>query len=130
MMPQNMLHLHDTGGISLRAIMRLSEGVADTTTDYGFLGLARPGGGLTDLALSSLSRGDDLILHDHQDGDIIITNFSSVSTTHAFGTAIRFATTGDTLGDRPLIATNHDLERMTILGNGMLESIFRQTRRD
>jgi hypothetical protein len=94
------------------AIIRLTNDTSSVI--YGIFGLmpfAYP-------YYSSLSTGEDLILHQNQSGDIIVTNYSIQPPTHGSGTAIRFATTGDT-NVRPLTArVNHDLERMTIMGNG------------
>ncbi len=114
--PQNALHIHynpsDTG--TRPAMLRLSEGDSANMQYFGLLGLM-PLGTTT---YSSLSTGDDLILHEHQGGDIIITNFSTPTAAFAHGTAIRLATTSDS-AHRPLLPlTPHDLERMTITGNG------------
>jgi hypothetical protein len=94
-------------------VLRLSQGSGTNSIDFGILGLMLP----MDLTYSSLvDSSRDLILHEHYDGDIIITNFTGVA--RPYGGAIRLATTGDT-NLRPLIErTHHDLERMTILGNG------------
>ncbi len=112
----NWLHIHYNPAdlLSDTAIIRLSEGAATSSNDFGILGLM-PSPTTT---YSSLSTGDDLILHQHQDGDIIITNYSVQPLSHGLGTAIRFATTGDTLARPTLIPDKHDLERLTIMGNG------------
>jgi hypothetical protein len=117
--PQNALHIHynSADGFSKQAILRLSEGTYDTTEDYGILGLM-PGLGGPDTLFSSVSRGDDQIMHEHQDGDIIITNWSPWSTSHQVGGAIRFSTTGDTMKRSVPSPGHHDLERLTINGNG------------
>jgi hypothetical protein len=72
-----------------------------------------------DTDYSSLSRGDDLILHEHSQGDLILTNWQSTSLSHPYG-AIRFATT-PAMFDLPLISPPlHDLERLTIMPNGCI----------
>ena len=119
--PVNALHIHynsmDTNW--KYAMIRLSEGTSTGSKDNGLLGLMPPPGLSPDTDFSTLSRGSDLILHDHEDGDIIITNYTTVNPTRAWGTAIRFATTGDTIKDRPFPGPgHHDLERLTIMGNG------------
>jgi hypothetical protein len=99
---------------TLPAMIRLSEGDSTNMQTFGLLGLM-PTGTTT---YSSLSTGDDLILHEHQGGDIIITNYSTINAAFANGTAIRLATTSDS-AHRPLTPpTPHDLERMTIDHNG------------
>ena len=105
---------NSTDGHSDTAIIRLSEGDSTTFHDFGILGLMD----FPDVGYSSLSSGNDLILHQHQDGDIIITNYSRPNASHAFGTSIRFATTGDTTTHSIPLPSAHDLERMTIMGNG------------
>jgi hypothetical protein len=109
--PKNALTLSFNSDIDT-AIIRLTNDTSSVI--YGIFGLmpfAYP-------YYSSLSTGEDLILHQNQSGDIIVTNYSIQPPTHGSGTAIRFATTGDT-NVRPLTArVNHDLERMTIMGNG------------
>jgi len=107
--PLNALHIHNdptndptNDPHTQPAMIRLSEGTSTATNDFGLLGLMPT----ADTMFSSLSRGNDLILHDHQDGDIIITNFSPREVTHTVGGAIRFATTGDTLA-RPTIGPGH-----------------------
>ncbi len=115
--PLNALHIHFDPAHSDTAILRLSEGSGTNTNDFGILGLM-PGLGHIDTLFSSLSRGNDLILHDHYDGDIIITNCSPWSASHQVGGAIRFATTGDTLKWPTPSPGHHDLERLTINGNG------------
>jgi hypothetical protein len=114
---QNALQIHynSTDGYSKPPILRLSVGTYDTTGDYGILGLMPT---LTDMMYSSLSRSYDLILHDHQDGDIIVTNLSRRSATHQLGGAIRFATAGDSLPQPIPLPGDIDLERLTINGNG------------
>lgn len=72
----------------------------------------------TDTDYSSLSRGDDLILNDHQDGDIIISNFTRRDVTHNLGGAIRFSTTGDTLKRSNPQPGHHDVERLTVMPDG------------
>jgi hypothetical protein len=96
-------------------MIRLSEGDSANMQYYGLLGLM-PMGTTT---YSSLSTSDDLILHDNQGGDIIITNYStSPVAAFAHGTAIRLATSGN-LTQRPATPSlPHDLERLTINGNG------------
>ncbi len=118
--PLNALQIHydPSNPATLQAIIRLSEGSNTGDSDYGMLGLMPTPGAHPDTMFSSLSRGNDLILHDHQDGDIIITNFTTPRVAREYGTAIRFATTGDTLA-RPFPSPgHHDLERLTIMGNG------------
>jgi hypothetical protein len=116
--PLNALHIHFDPAHSDTAILRLSEGTGTNSIDFGILGLMQESLGHTDNMFSSLSTGDDLILHQHQDGDIIITNYSVQPLSHGLGTAIRFATTGDTLARPTLLPDKHDLERLTIMGNG------------
>ncbi len=115
--PENALHIHHDptySSLTEEPILRLSEGSTTTTTDFGILGLMVH----SDTTYSSLSSGDDLILHEHLDGDIIITNCSTPPLAFAHGTAIRFATTGDTTLRPTSALGHHDLERMTIFGNG------------
>ncbi len=115
---KNALHIHfnPSDMNSDTAMIRFSEGSSTSSVDFGLLGLMYY---YPDTMFSSLSRGDDLILHDHQDGDIIITNFSHQAPSHTLGGAIRFSTTGDTLARPAIIPNNrYDLERETILGNG------------
>ncbi len=120
--PQNALQIHHnpTNGFTLPAMVRLSDGAADTTVVFGLLGLMPSLGDTTfsSTTFSSLSRGYDLILHDHQDGDIIITNFSHRVLTHILGGAIRFATTPDTTSLPIPPPVGPDLEHETILKNG------------
>ena len=116
--PQNALHIHYDPSLfpnpTLPAMMRLSEGDSTNMQTFGLLGLM-PTGTTT---YSSLSTGGDLILHEHQGGDIIITNYSTINAAFANGTAIRLATTSDS-AHRPLFPPMpHDLERQTIDRNG------------
>lgn len=109
---QNALQLNFTSSNNDSAILRLSNS-APTSIVYGILGLM-PAACPT---YSSLSTGEDLIIHEHSQGDIILTNYQSTSLSHPFG-AIRFATTPGT-SNLPLITPPpHDVERMSILPNG------------
>jgi hypothetical protein len=110
--PQNALHIHHDSGVSVtkQAIIRLSEGSGTTVQTFGILGLL-PRNTTT---WSSLSQNFDLIMHEHQSGDLILTNWSHNNS----GGAIRLATTGDTTKRPSSLAAAHDLERITILGNG------------
>ena len=125
--PQNALQInYDTATIptpspTLEAIIRLSNanGAGTLTNTFGILGLMPPT--LND-TFSTLSKAQDLILHENQGGDIILTNFwPAGAVTHRTGGSIRFATAGDTsYGHRPSDTTlwRKDYERMTIQGNG------------
>jgi hypothetical protein len=117
--PQNALQIHhDPSNLfTWPAMIRLSDGASDSINDFGMLGLMPDVSGI-DTPFSSLSRGYDLILHEHLEGDIIITNFSRRTPTHLLGGAIRFATSSDT-NDLPIPPPgHHDLERLTINQNG------------
>jgi hypothetical protein len=109
--PKNALHLNfSSNGHNDTAIIRLSN---DTTSSvYGILGLMP----YTYPYYSSISKGEDLILHEHSQGDLILTNFQSYSASHPYG-AIRMATT-PSAGSLPAGAVVQDYERMTILPNG------------
>jgi hypothetical protein len=111
--PANALHLNFTNnGHNDTAFIRLSN-YAATSSVYGILGLMPS----SYPYYSSLSTGEDLILHEHSQGDIILTNYQSTSLSHPYG-AIRFATTPGAF-DLPLISPPpHDIERMTIMPNG------------
>ncbi len=114
----NALHIHyDPTHTTLPAMIRLSEGDTTAAVDFGLLGLM-PTLYDTTSYTSSLTRGYDLILHDQQDGDIIITNFSHRVLTHILGGAIRFATTPDTTSLPIPPPVGPDLEHETILKNG------------
>lgn len=117
--PQNALQIHhDPARLStLLAMIRLSDGSNDSLSNFGLLGLM-PDILAIDTPFSSLSTGYDLILHEHENGDIIITNYTGTPLSHILGGAIRFATTGDTILRSSTSAGHHDLERMTIMDNG------------
>jgi hypothetical protein len=115
---QNALQIHYDASLfpnpTMPAMIRLSEGDSTTMQYYGLLGLMD----FPDNNYSSLSSGRDLILHEHQGGDIIITNYSTLDPAFAHGTAIRFATTPDSL-HKPLGPPFYtDVERETINSNG------------
>ncbi len=108
--PENALHLNFSGSDS--AIIRLSN-YAPSSIVYGIIGLMPD----TCKIYSSLSTGEDLIIHEHSQGDLILTNWQSTSLSHPYG-AIRFATTPDS-SELPLVAPPlHDVERMAIVPNG------------
>ncbi|MFI5201157.1 MAG: hypothetical protein ACHQNE_02065 [Candidatus Kapaibacterium sp.] len=109
----NALHIHyDPSDTSTRApIIRLSEGSSTSNPLFGILELTPTA---HDTTFTSIANQRDLILHENLEGDLILTNWSPDTVTGA----IRFATTGDT-NARPIPGPgHHDLERMTILGNG------------
>ena len=95
------------------AIIRLTNDTSSTV--FAILGLMPPLTPYTNY--SSISTGQDLIIHEHSQGDIILTNYQSTSLSHPYG-AIRFATTPSP-SSLPLIAPPpHDVERLTINPNG------------
>jgi hypothetical protein len=120
--PLNALHIHydptnHPAPSTMPAILRLSEGTATTASTFGILGLIDDTTH-TYSSLSTVTLAYDLVLHEHDKGDIIITNFSRTgAVAYASKGAIRFATTGDTLL-RSVPPGPHDLERMTIMDNG------------
>src|SRR5262249_6114615 len=98
------------------AYLRLSNGTSTTSDVFGFLGLMPIAATTT---YSSLSRGQDLVLHQNRLGDVIVTNWwPAQPLSHATGGSIRFATAGDTtkIGDTSAFFS-HDYERLTILGS-------------
>jgi hypothetical protein len=112
--PQNALQIHydSTKSQTKEPIIRLSDGTGTSTSIFGILGLMHSSGPL----YSNLSRGKDLILHEHRYGDLILTNWYP----GADAGAIRMSTMGDT-DARPVTLTHsNDLERLTILRNGNL----------
>ena len=118
--PQNALQIHydPARSLTMPAMLRLSDGDSTNSNIFGLLGLMPPAG---TTAYSSLSRGDDLILHEHSRGDLILTNLNTGEWSMLPG-AIRLATTPvDTTlpAPGPLVPpANTDLERVTILSNG------------
>jgi len=114
--PQNALQIHyNSSDIhAMKPILRLSQGDSTTSGVFGILGLMPAP---YDITYSSLSKGQDLILHEHSQGDLILTNFNPGTLAHPSG-AIRIATTPDA-GHLPFPAIGYrDLERVTILPNG------------
>jgi hypothetical protein len=115
--PLSALHINnDYSTLStLEAIIRLSNGGALPSDTFAILGLMPPG---LDRSYSSLSRGQDLILHENTCGDIIITNYWPFSSpTHETGGSIRFATAGYTVGSPLPVDSSRwrkDYERLTI----------------
>jgi len=109
--PANALHLNfSSSGHNDTAFIRLSD---SSSSVYAILGLTP----YSYPYYSSLSQGEDLIIHEHSQGDIILSNFQSSSLSHLYG-AIRMATSpGSYLLPIPA-PTAHDLERQTILPNG------------
>ena len=109
----NAFHIHYNPSDTIHsrpAIIRLSEGPNPSSGLFGILGLMPN----RDTTFTSLANHEDLVLHEHAGGDIIITNWSADTATGS----IRFGTTGN-LNLRPTTASGrHDLERMTIAGNG------------
>ena len=100
---------------TLPAILRFSSGWSTITDTFAILGLMKQ----LDSTFTSLPTGQDLILHEHKKGDIIITNFwGAKSASHKTGGSIRLATAGDTSVQPYPIPTAKDLERVTILPNG------------
>jgi hypothetical protein len=111
--PQNALHLNfSSSSGSDSAIIRLSNS-APSSSVFGILGLM-PASCQT---YSSISTGEDLILHEHSQGDIILTNYQSTSLSHPYG-AIRFATTPGSFEVPSVSPPPYDVERMTIMPNG------------
>ena len=112
--PMSALHIHystATPPITWPAILRLSEGAHSNSSYFGILGLMLN----HDTTFTSFPNQRDLILHENTEGDLILTNLSSVPGTGA----IRFGTTGDsTTRSIPPPAYKHDLERLTIAPNG------------
>jgi hypothetical protein len=110
----NALQIHyDPTKATQSAIIRLSEGPATGGTSFGILGLMPA----VTTTYSSLSTGQDLILHENR-GDLILTDaYGQIG-----GGAIRLATTPDTsllpLPGPTVPAHYADIERMTILSNG------------
>jgi hypothetical protein len=118
--PLTALHIHfDPALGSWPAIIQLSNGTGTNSNVFGILGLMPP---TVTTTYSSLSTGQDLILHENKSGDIILTNFwAAGAITHKTGGSIRLATAGDTsIGHQPADTTlwHHDYERMTIMDNG------------
>ncbi len=114
----NALHINKDSSSSstMEAIIRLSNGGLSPSNYYGILGLMSPS---TDTLYSSLSKGQDLVLHENKGGDIIITNYwAGGAFSSQTGGAIRFATAGDTIIQPSPKQSHHDLERLTILDNG------------
>jgi hypothetical protein len=108
--PVDALTLNYVGGNSDTAFIRLTN---NSTSVYGIIGLMPS----SYPYYSSLSTGEDLIIHEHSQGDLILTNYQSTSTSHPYG-AIRFATTPGA-SDLPLTSPPlHDVERMVINPNG------------
>jgi hypothetical protein len=122
--PQNALQINFDSAhrsTTMEAIIRLSNanGGGTASNTFGILGLMTP---FLDSSYSTLSKAQDLILHEHQGGDIIITNFwPGTSLSHQTGGSIRLATAGDTdFGMVPADSTlwKKDYERVTIMTNG------------
>ena len=98
------------------AILRLSNGDNTNSDVFGILGLMPPP---MTTAYSSLSKGQDLILHENKSGDIIITNYWAAPSAPAVsGGSIRFATAGDSTTYVLPKPPEKDFERMTIAPNG------------
>src|SRR5947209_20434108 len=72
--PLNALHIHHnpTNSATWPAILRLSDGDTTNSTTFGILGLMDA----ANTGYCSLSRGNDLILHENQGGDLLLTNFT------------------------------------------------------
>ena len=110
---QNALQIQYVSGTTDSAVLRLANGGSNGSSVFGILGLMPDSSSV----FSSLSKGEDLILHEHSQGDLILTNFQSTSLSHPFG-AIRLATTPDT-AHKPLGPPFYsDVERETITPNG------------
>ncbi len=110
--PKNALHLNfSSSGHNDTAIIRLSNDT--TSTVFGILGLMPS----SYPYYSSISTGEDLILHEQSQGDLILTNFQSYSLSHPYG-AIRMATTPSPALLPTPAPSAHDFERFTILPNG------------
>ncbi|MDP4243004.1 MAG: hypothetical protein Q8921_09740, partial [Bacteroidota bacterium] len=118
--PVDALQIHFDPALlttTMPAILRFTNGGSPTSDTFAILGLMPPPVLTT---YSSISTGQDLILHEHSKGDVIITNFwAAGSPTAHTGGSIRLATAGDTTV-RTLDTTlwHHDYERLTIAPNG------------
>src|ERR1051325_4656668 len=94
--PDVSLQLHHKPSIGTPtkpAVLWLSEGSSTSASTHGVLGLMQA----ATSTYSSLSSINDLILHEHDHGDLILTNFWPKNPAAAqTGGALRFATAGDT----------------------------------
>src|SRR5665213_1226090 len=110
--PQNALQIHHGSAPTWPAILRLSDGITDSTNIYGALALMPDTSPAFYDTWSYLATQHDLVLHEHV-GDLILANLDPQPA------AIRMSTTPDPttlpVGGPPAYT---DLERETILSNG------------
>jgi hypothetical protein len=111
----NALQIHHNPSIvqTLPAILRLSDGGATTSSDFGALALIADTTATFRTTYSNLAKQFDLVLHENY-GDLILADFKNQ------GGAIRLSTTPNplTIPIPPPVTPSNDLERMTILSNG------------
>src|SRR5665213_1982599 len=115
--PQNALQIHHdpSNGLTWPAILRLSDGAADSINIFATLALMPTTAGFPLSSYSSIAVANDVVLHENI-GDLILADLDPQPA------AIRMTTTPDptTLPmSGPLVPAPYtDLERETILNNG------------
>ncbi len=111
---QSALQILYSGSTTDTAMLRFTDGSTTTSTTFGTIGLMPTTGSHT---YSSFSNEADLVIHEHSQGDLILTNFQSYSLSHPYG-AIRMATTPSAASLPTSLPTVHDFERISVMPNG------------